>query len=143
MARYKTSEVSVGKGRPSLTKEEVEKLCEECRQYAEKETSLTIEGFALSKRLTPPWANAIAADYPEFRQAYEYCRFMVGKRREEGALKKSMSETLVVRTMPLYNKEFKDYMYTMAKLNSESEKTINFIAAKRPDLLEKEEESAS
>jgi len=141
MARYKTSEVP--QGRPGYTKEAMENLCEECRQYAEKDTSLTIEGFALSKRLVPSWANNLAEDYPEFKQAYEYCRFMVGKRREEGALKKSMSETLVVRTMPLYNKEFKDYMYTMAKLNSESEKTINFIAAKRPDLLEKEEESAS
>lgn len=136
----KHKELSPYGGRPPYTPEELALLCKECEQYAEKDTSLTIEGFALSKRYTPPWANKIANEHPEFKKAYEYCRYMVGKRREEGALKKAMSETLVIRTMPLYNPEFKEYMYAMAKLNSESEKTINFIAAKRPDLLEKTED---
>jgi hypothetical protein len=119
-------------GRPCLTQEHIDNLCKEFIEYAESPDSLTLGGFSASKRKTYTWAIETARDYPQFKEAYEIARNIIGNRRETLGLKKILSEKIVEKTMPMYNSEYRELVLQLTKVQAENERIIQFVSGKKP-----------
>lgn len=94
-------------------------LANDMLTWAHQESSFAIEDFPLSKGYSPhkfyKWINH--NEY--FADALEFARYMVGSRREKAAREKRADSTIILKTMPLYNYEFKELLMDKIKKHQE------------------------
>jgi hypothetical protein len=76
---------------------------------------------------------------PELEDAYDTAKHIIGERRERMALEGKYNSSIVIMTMPLYDKEFlklRKEMVKAAKGDGDSKQTIVVLRDKMPDTIE-------
>ena len=72
-------------------------------EWASQESSIEIEDFAFEMKLRTATLWDWAQKYPEFKDAYDYAKRMIGARRRKGALTKKFDKDVVHRDEHIYN----------------------------------------
>jgi len=84
----------------------LDKLAEELINYAETTEVLRIEWFFTKKRMLPLSGRNWAKRYERFGEAYKSAQFIIGMRREQMALTRDISDSLVLKSLykfdPMY-----------------------------------------
>lgn len=83
-------------------------LAVEIIEWAQKPTSIKIWDFAVEKGFNITSLRAAAVHYPEFNEAVEQAKYIIGSRREKLALQGELHPGIVQRTMGMYDKDFRD-----------------------------------
>lgn len=119
--------------------EEWESLARWVRLECEKEDILTIDDIPLALGYPPSRFKRWHKNHAEFSEAYEYALYKIGRRRELLAHANKMDRSIVLKTMPLYNYEYRDLIMQKidrseeAKALAESKHVINVIMNKMPE----------
>lgn len=74
-------------------------------EWAAQETSLEITEFALEMKMRRQTLNDWAAKYPDFKEAYDFAKLMIGVRRRKGALTRKFDKDVVHRDEHVYDPE--------------------------------------
>lgn len=88
--------------------------------WAHLDTSYALDDFPLSKGYSPHKFYKWTKHSEYFAEALEFTRYMVGSRREKAARERRMDSTIVLKTMPLYNYEFKELVMDKIQKHQES-----------------------
>jgi hypothetical protein len=94
-------------------------LADDLIAWAHLETSFAIEDFPLSRLYSPHKFYKWMKHNEYFADALEFARYMIGSRRERAARERRVDSSIILKTMPLYNYEFKELM--MEKINKHHE----------------------
>jgi len=99
-----------------LPDSQLEKMARALIEWSHKSTSLKITGFYTSYGLTADDFYDYCDRYKPLERAHRYAMEKIGARREELALLGEINPHIVMRTMPLYDKKFKEMREWEAKL---------------------------
>jgi hypothetical protein len=99
-------DVETGLAKPILNTY-IPRLARDYYQWANMDTSLVLRSFIMEKKICFDRFYAWMDKFPELRYAHEYARLAVGIRREEGSLKKKLEKDTVLKSMPMYDAEWK------------------------------------
>jgi hypothetical protein len=105
-------------GAPGYTEKEIEALAKELYEWADREDSIILSEFALSKRKSPEWSNKIADSYPVFSQAYDYARGKIGARRQKAAYEGKCNSSIVEKSWGMYDKEYRSWVLEQKRANA-------------------------
>jgi hypothetical protein len=94
-------------------------LANDIYDWAHLETSFALEDFPLSRGYSPHKFYKWEKHNEYFADTLEFARYMVGSRRERAARERRVDSTIILKTMPLYNLEFKEL--TMDKISKHQE----------------------
>ena len=72
-------------------------------KWAEEETSIEIEDFAFEMKMRDSTLWDWSKKYPDFGDAYDYAKRMIGARRRKGALLRKFDKDVVHRDEHVYN----------------------------------------
>ncbi len=122
----------------------LDKLAEELINYAETTDVLRIEWFFTKKRMLPQSGRNWAAKYDKFGEAYKTAQFILGMRREKLAMEKQLSDSMVLKTLYLFDPMYAqarqddiDAKIEVAKANAEAlERPSQIILGQLPGLEE-------
>ena len=105
--------------------DEQDKLADELIEWALKDGSIILEEFPLSKMISPylffSFAKNETNDY--FTQAFDFARAYCSLRREKGDHNINMA--IVLRLLPLYNRQYGEYLEQKEARALESGKSGN------------------
>ncbi len=87
------------------------------------DTSFAIEDFPLSCGYSPHKFYKWVKHNEYFADALEYTRYMVGSRREKAARERKIDSAIILKTMPLYNYEYKELVLEKINKHQESRQT--------------------
>lgn len=100
--------------------EELNLLADELIMWALKDDSVLLERFPLSKMMSPylffKFAKSESNEY--FTDAFDFARSMCGVRMQEG--NHAIDNSVVLRLLPLYNREYGDYLLQKEQRTLES-----------------------
>lgn len=99
----------------------LERLGAELIEYARTtEGPLRVEWFFISKRIPYSTARYWAETRDYFKDAYQTAKYILGMRREDGAIRKLFDKDSVFRSLHLYDPEFKEVAKFHAQLKVEA-----------------------
>jgi len=99
----------------------LKQLGQELVLFAETTTGpLRVEWFFTSKRIPPQTALRWAKKHHDFGQTYEISKYIIGMRRENGAIRKEFDVKMVLQSLHLYDPEFKEIALFHAKIKIEA-----------------------
>ena len=111
------------------TEQEWISLADDMIAWAHLETSFAIEDFPLSRLYSPHKFYKWTKHSEYFEEALEITRYMVGSRREKAARERKVDSSIILKTMPLYNFEFKELI--MDKINQHQESKPTFVVIEK------------
>jgi hypothetical protein len=117
------------------TDKELEWWADQLIEWAHKEDSLVLMGFAAENLIDQARLHEWAKRCPKLERAIKVAKGLLGARREHLALHNKINAVLVMKTMANYNDDYHAYEKEMKLLGSEEEKraqTINVIMPKMP-----------
>ena len=89
----------------------LQRLGKELLDYVRKDEDANRIGYFFQDKNIPPLtARKWAAKYPEFGEVYEAAKNVVGYRRERGGMKEGWNSSIVLRSLPLLDEEYKEIM---------------------------------
>lgn len=129
MAAPKGNKFAVGHGHgaPKTPPETWQERITALIDYAEKEDSFSIYGFAHKYRKPESTVRMWTTLNNDFLAAYEYARELIGERRYFKGLTGEFNASLVEKTHPLYNKGYKEWVREIKDKVKDDSKTINVI----------------
>jgi hypothetical protein len=77
--------------------------------WVKEESSLAIDGFPISKMISPSFFHALPAKSERFAQAYDIALGIIGLRRERLAHEGAINAHIVRETMPLYDPVYRKW----------------------------------
>lgn len=113
------------------TMEEMQQLCKDLIEWADKEDSLLLQQFALSKRISPYnfFKFATKRKNELFSQAFEYaraqCLIRMAKQNSE------LKDRVVDKYLPLYDSYYSDYLLAKEQRDHEYQKELKTIEDKK------------
>lgn len=116
------------------TDEELETLAGELLEWARHPETYVfmevVEVFAISRGMLYEWAKRCE----KLKLAMDSARAIIGARRERKALENKLNAAIVMRTMGLYDSDFKEYEKEMRSIGSEDKgsPTINVVMPQMP-----------
>ena len=78
--------------------------------WVKEESSLAIDGFPISKMISPLFFHALPAKSKQFAQAYDIALGIIGLRRERLAHEGAINAHIVRETMPLYDPVYRKWL---------------------------------
>jgi hypothetical protein len=78
--------------------------------WVKEESSLAIDGFPISKMISPSFFHALPAKSKQFAQAYDIALGIIGLRRERLAHEGAINAHIVRETMPLYDPVYRQWL---------------------------------
>lgn len=108
--------------------------------WAHLESSFAIEDFPLSKGYSPHKFYKWTKHNEYFADALEFTCYMVGSRRERAARERKIDSGLILKTMPLYNLEYKELL--MDKIHKHQKERGNIMVIMKEFSTGKQEEVA-
>ena len=117
-------------GRPGKSEADLDKLCKQIEDWAEKEDSFAIRGFAAEIKVTPDLVRQWAYDYPRFRYSYQHAKNVIGLRREKNALTGVWKNPgLAERTHGQYDAEYVEFLRLIKQLDQDGilDKAITLV----------------
>lgn len=118
------------KGHPGHTPtyEEIEFFAKELLEFAQDEEVIKVVEFPLSRNLLPKTYYDWLDRYPVLADAHAQATAIIGSRREKFALKGKYDRSIVLKTMAMYDPEYKKNLEWEAKLrNREEDKNVQKI----------------
>lgn len=105
------------------------------REEADKEDVVTIEDIPLALGYSPTRFKKWVKHDADFAEAYEYALYKIGRRREALAHANKMDRNIVMKTMPLYNYEYRDFVLAKFIQSTQDGKgaVLNIIMNKAPE----------
>jgi len=102
------------------------------------EDALVLRDFFFSKGIGDGVANAWARRHPVLKDAFTQAKFMIGSRREKGAIKKQYDVSMVKASMPRYDPDWKEDEIWRAELKQKQEEktqqsNIQWVLEKFPN----------
>ncbi len=120
--------------RPPRDKLLQDKLADRLVLWAKTDEALTIDGFALKELISPYRFKRMAPENEYFQQALEYARAAVGDRLFKLGLFKKADSSLVAKTLPIYNEEYREFV--LQKQDKQQQGIINVIMERFPSSSE-------
>lgn len=120
--------------RPPRDVKEINKLADRLVQWAQTDDALTLDDFALKEKISPYRFKRMAPEHSYFQQALEYARASVGSRLFKLGLFKKADSSLVSKTLPLYNEEYRQFI--LEKQDKQTQGIINVVMDKFPETTE-------
>lgn len=108
-------------------------LAEDMLSWAHLDTSFAIEDFPLSRGYSPHRFYKWAKHNEYFAEALEFTRYMVGSRRERAARERKIDSGLIIKTMPLYNLEYKELLMDKIRKHQEERRNIMVVMDRLSD----------
>lgn len=102
-----------------------ERWSKEIIEFAKKDDSLKVTDFFCEKGLHPNEGFRLSAKYEVLKNAYELAKYMIGSRREKGAIKNDYNPGIVHSSMSMYDPEWKANAEWKAKLAQDNQKAGN------------------
>ena len=99
--------------------------------WAQQESSLAIDGFPISKMLSPAIFHALPNKSAQFALAYELALSIIGARREWLAHQGLLNAHIVRETMPLYDRMYRTWLIN-EKNNDKDTGQTKFITVEMP-----------
>ena len=91
--------------------------------WAQKESSLSIDGFSISKMIAPSVFHALPDRSTKFSQAYDLALGIIGSRRERLAHEGMLNVHIVRETMPLYDPVYRKWLISAKNKDEDIGKT--------------------
>lgn len=119
------------------------------QQYADKliewsmeDDSIILVDWMSLNRVAPQVVYRWADRYEPLKDALEVAKLNIGHRREKFGLMKKFDSSLVEKTMPLYNKEYKEWKMAQNKIMAEQMNSAPRIVVleKFPEKIESKNE---
>lgn len=85
-------------------------LAVEIIEWAKRPDAIKVWDFAIEKGFNITSLRAAAVHYPEFNEAVEQAKYIIGSRREKLALQGELHPGIVQRTMGMYDKDYRDLL---------------------------------
>lgn len=102
--------------------------------WVKEESSLAIDGFPISKMISPSFFHALPSKSPQFSQAYDIALGIIGLRRERLAHEGIINAQIVRETMPLYDPKYRKWLIS-EKNHEENPGQTKFITIGMPTYL--------
>lgn len=99
--------------------------------WAQEESSLAIDGFPISKMISPSAFHALPTKSQQFARAYDIALGIIGLRRERLAHEGTINAQIVRETMPLYDPTYRKWLIS-EKNKEENVGQTKFIIVKMP-----------
>jgi hypothetical protein len=102
----------------------LDRLGEDLLLWAKQETSLNLGDFFNAKHIYPTTYARWRKVHPFFDERVHLAKFMLGVRRERGAILKKYDSGIIRESMPMYDpewKELKEWATKLAKLEQQQE----------------------
>lgn len=113
-----------GVGIAHYTKLHADKIANEMIHSAiNDENILTITDFLFTKGLYRQQLDTLCEKFPEVAQAKTIAMEAIGNRRERMAIQKKYDTTMIMASMPMFSKEWKELVEWKSKLTKHEEKT--------------------
>lgn len=122
---------------------DIEQLSEDLIAWARLESSLVLSDFPQERHIAVGDFYALCNKHEGLKMAKENAMYYIGSRREKGALTNKFNASLVMHTLPRYDKEYKELVEWRAKLAKEDKQEDNgpkFIVIDRYQDAPKSEE---
>jgi hypothetical protein len=111
----------------AITSNFADQLAEDLVAHAMKPETLTVTSFYLNKGIgRSTWASWHER-FPQLLAAYNFAKEIIGNRREEGAMKRSLAENFVFKSMPMYSPDWAQREQDLAKLSEDGAKNDKVI----------------
>jgi len=110
--------------------QEIEKqneLVNEMLIWAQKNDSLCLEDFPISKNMAPTRFYACAQDNDYFADALDLARYTISSRLQLGLRDRTLDKNYVLRLLPIYNQEYKFLMFAKIAKSHEESRGFNII----------------
>jgi hypothetical protein len=120
-------------GRPTLTEEQVNKLCKDIIEWAQREDSFHLAGFALSQGKTRTWIYETAEVYSNFSDALKEAREILAMRYVSGMMVNKYNSTFGEKYLPIYDKDYKELLKWKASLQNPIDDQDKEIIIKRQE----------
>lgn len=99
--------------------------------WVRDENALAIDGFPISKMISPSAFHALPAKSQQFAQAYDIALGIIGLRRERLAHEGVINANIVRETMPLYDPTYRKWLIS-EKNKEENSGETKFLVVKIP-----------
>ena len=98
----------------------LDRLGAELIEYAHTtEGPLRVEWFFIARRIPYTTARHWAEKFDNFKESYHTAKYILGMRREDGAIKKQFDRESVFKSLHLYDPEFIEVAHFHAKMKAE------------------------
>lgn len=117
---------------------EIKKLCDSILIFAEKERSAHFATWARKQKKTPSWINGLAKNYPVFKQAYEDAKELMASKLLNSSIyqdDEKFNATHAMTYLPVYDKNFREYLEWKAKLTQQSSESIKTTFAEMKNAI--------
>lgn len=119
-------------------------LTDDMLAWAHQETSFAIEDFPLSRGYSPHKFYKWQKHNEYFAEALEFTTYMVGSRRERAARERLFDSSIILKTMPLYNYEYREFLLDKVRAHQETraskiEPKTQFITVEIPRFISAQE----
>jgi hypothetical protein len=102
--------------------------------WAQQESSLAIDGFPISKMISPPFFHSLPSKSSQFAKAYDIALGIIGLRRERLAHEGAINAQIARETMPLYDSTYRRWLIS-EKHKEENVGQTKFITIGMPMYL--------
>jgi hypothetical protein len=104
------------------TPEMIEELSNDIQEYAANTRNAHFAAWARGKGKSPSWIMRMSEDYPQFAQAYEDAKIIMSAKLVNGSIYNDdpkFNPTQAMAYMPVYNREFRDFLKWKAEIARE------------------------
>lgn len=102
--------------------------------WVQEESSLSIDGFPISKMISPSSFHSLPGKSSQFAKAYDIALGIIGLRRERLAHAGVINAQIVRETMPLYDPKYRKWLIS-EKNHEENPGQTKFITIGMPTYL--------
>lgn len=120
-----------------VTLVDIEELADKMIAWSKQEGNIVLNKFIAEQGYPMSTFNTWLQRSEKLQEAYSIARTMVGCRREQGAIEGKYNPFIVMKTMPLYDHEYKAHLEWESKLKT----TEQIATAQKIVVLEKFPES--
>ena len=113
--------------KPPQEIEKQNKLVNEMLIWAQKNDSLCLEDFPISKNMATTRFYACAQDNDYFADALDLARYTISSRLQLGLRNRTLDKNYVLRLLPIYNQEYKFLMFAKIAKSHEESRGFNII----------------
>lgn len=103
-----------------------------------KDEDFTMLDYLYERNISYVSWRKLMNKHPDLKTEWENAKIFIGNKREKGALKRDLSEKVVLRSMPMYSENWKELEQWYAKIRSMKEE-IKDIVLTLNDLVNKKE----
>lgn len=117
---------------------DVDVLCAELLEWSQNEEAFKVSEFVVGvKKIPLPTFMTWIKKSEKLKTAYDMARSIIGDRREKFAAKGIYNPQLIIKTMPLYDAEFRDMLQWQSQLRAAENACIPSTANQRIVVLDK------